>query len=120
VTAASPVYDLDPPAATLKPGETLTVSVRATGDVLPPSTLAIRFDPTVVSVVGVRPILEDGGMAETRIEPGRVVLDLPGGNPLSGTQAIAQITLQGVAPGRSVLSFDQAPGSSSSSTVEVK
>ncbi len=119
-TAAAPVYDLDPPTATLKPGETLTVSVRATGDVLPPSTLAIRFDPTVVSVVGVRPILGDSTAAETRIEPGRIVLDLPGGNPLSGTRAIAQITLHGVAAGRSVLSFEDAPGSSSSATVEVK
>ncbi|MGE5275637.1 MAG: secretin N-terminal domain-containing protein [Acidobacteriota bacterium] len=120
VAAAAPVYDLDPPAATLKPGEKLTVSVRATGDVLPPSTIAIRFDPKVVSVVGVRPILQDSAAAETRIEPGRVVLDLPGGNPLSGTQAIAQITLQGVAAGRSVLSFEEAPGSSASATVDVK
>ncbi len=116
----APVYDLDPPAASLKAGETITISVRATGDVLPPSSLAIRFDPAVVSVVGVQPILEAGSAADTRVEAARVVLDLPGGMTLAGTRAIAQITLRGVAAGRSIVSFEEAPGSSSSALVEVK
>ncbi len=116
----APVYDLDPPVASLKAGETITISVRATGDVLPPSSLAIRFDPAVVSVVGVQPILEAGSAADTRVEAARVVLDLPGGMTLAGTRAIAQITLRGVAAGRSIVSFEEAPGSSSSALVEVK
>ncbi|MGH9368432.1 MAG: secretin N-terminal domain-containing protein [Thermoanaerobaculia bacterium] len=118
--AAAPVYDLEPPVASLKAGETVTVSVRATGDFLPPSSLAILFDPAVVSVVGVRPVLEEGGVADTRIEPGRVVFELPGGVALAGTRPIAEITLRGVAAGRAVLSFEEAPGSSSSATVEVR
>jgi hypothetical protein len=117
--ASTPVYDFDPAAATLAAGQMVTVSVRATGDILPPSALAIVFDPAVIAVIGAQPIVEDG-TADTSIEPGRVVLELPGGTVLSGTQVIARLTLVGVKAGRSALSFEQAPGSSSSATVEVK
>ncbi len=123
VTVASatttPVFDLDPPSSSLKAGETMTVSVRATGDSLPPSALAVRYDPSVVAVVGVEPVLEDPSAAETRIEPGRVVLDLPGGTVLAGTKAVARIALRALAPGRSALTFEQAPGGTSSATIEV-
>ena len=123
VTVASatttPVFDLDPPSSSLKAGETMTVSVRATGDSLPPSALAVRYDPAVVAVVGVEPVLEDPSAAETRIEPGRVVLDLPGGTVLAGTKAVARIALRALAPGRSALTFEQAPGGTSSATIEV-
>jgi general secretion pathway protein D len=123
VTVASasvvPVFDLDPPSASFKTGDTMTVSVRATGDSLPPSALAVRYDPSVVAVVGVEPVLEDSSAAETRIEPGRVVLDLPGGTVLAGTKAVAHITMKAIAPGKSVLSFEQAPGGASSATLEV-
>jgi hypothetical protein len=116
---AAPVYDLDPSSASLKAGEAVTVSVRATGDSLPPSVLAVRFDPAVLSVIGVEPIIESAGEADTRLEPGRVVLELPGGTALAGTKPIARIRFQGVAAGRSVVSFDQAPGSTSSATLVV-
>jgi hypothetical protein len=123
VTVASaittPVFDLDPPSASLKAGDTMTVSVRATGDSLPPSALAVRYDPAVVAVVGVEPVLEDPSAAETRIEPGRVVLDLPGGTLLAGTKPVARIALRALAPGRSALTFEQAPGGTSSATIEV-
>jgi len=118
--AATPVYDIDPPAATLKAGDTVTLSVRATGDVLPASPLVIRYDPTVVAVTGVQPILADGSAADSRIETGRIVLDLPGGLVLAGTRSIALIGLRGIGAGKSILSFDEAPGSSSSAVVEVK
>jgi len=116
---AAPVYDLDPSSASIKSGEAVTVSVRATGDSLPPSVLAVRFDPAVLSVIGVEPIIESAGEADTRLEPGRVVLELPGGTALSGTKPIARIRFQGMKAGRSVVSFDQAPGSTSSATLEV-
>jgi general secretion pathway protein D len=118
-SSAAPAFDLDPPLTTLQRGQTATISVRATGDFLPPSSLAIRFDPAVLSVVRVQPILDEG-VADTRIEPGRVVLDLPGGTALTGTRAIARISIQALAAGRSTLSFDQAPGSTAAATVEVK
>jgi general secretion pathway protein D len=118
-SAPATFYDLDPAAPTLAAGQMFTVSVRATGETLPASVLSIVFDPSVIAVVGARPILEDG-TADTQIEPGRVVLDLPGGMLLSGTQVIANLTLVGVKAGRSTLSFEQAPGSTSSASVEVK
>jgi general secretion pathway protein D len=119
IAAPAPVYDLDPPSASVKAGEAVTVAVRATGNGLPPSVLAVRFDPAVVSVLGVEPIIESAGEAETRVEPGRVVMELPGSAALSGTQPIARIRFQGVAAGRTVVSFEQAPGSTSSATLEV-
>jgi general secretion pathway protein D len=117
--ATVPVFDLDPPSASFKTGDTMTVSVRATGDSLPPSALAVRYDPSVVTVVGVEPVLENPSAAETRIEPGRVVLDLPGGTVLAGTKPVARISLRALAPGRSALTFEQAPGGTSSATIEV-
>ena len=114
------VYGIEPVAVSLAPGEQRTIVVQATGDTLPPSSLAIRFDPAVVSVVAVRPILSDGGSADTRIETGRIALELPGGQALGGTRAIAEVTVQGVKKGHTVLSFEKAPGSSSSATVEVR
>ncbi len=119
-TAATPVFDLDPPSASVGAGETVTVSVRATGDTLPPSALAVRYDPAVFAVTDVEPVLDEGSEAETRIEPGRVVLQLPGGTLLAGTKPIARITFRAIAAGKSVLSFDQAPGSTSSATLEVR
>ena len=64
-------------------------------------------------------MLEEGGVAETRVEPGRVVFELPGSVTLWGTVRVAEITVKALAAGRAVLSFDQAPGSTSSATVEV-
>ena len=118
--AVAPVFDIDPPLASIKAGDTLTLAVRATGDSLPPSSLVLRYDPAVLAVAGIEPILDDNSAAESRIEPGRVLLDLPGGQVLSGTRAIARLTFKGVAAGRAVVSFDQAPGSSASATLEVK
>ena len=117
--AAPPVFDVDPPAASFKTGDTMTISVRATGDSMPPSAVAVHYDPAVVSVVGVQPVLEDASSAEAHVEPDRVVLQLPGVASLAGTKPIARITLRALAPGKTVLSFDEAPGSSSSATLEV-
>ena len=41
-------------------------------------------------------------------------------DPGSGTTPVAEITVKAVAAGRAVLTFDQAPGSTSSATLEVR
>jgi hypothetical protein len=106
-TGASPVsFDFDPPAISLAPGELKTVTVRATGsDVAPATTLGIEFDPAVVAVVAVRPILSGGGSGDANVSGGRVVLELPGGVSLAGTRPIAEMTLRGMGAGRSRLTF---------------
>jgi general secretion pathway protein D len=106
-TGASPVsFDFDPPTISLAPGEQKTVTVRATGsDVAPATTLGIEFDPAVVAVVAVRPILSGGGSGDANVSGGRVVLELPGGVSLAGTRPIAEMTLRGIGAGRSRLTF---------------
>jgi general secretion pathway protein D len=108
---ASPVlFDFDPTYVSLTPGSQQTLLVRATSaGSLPGGTVAIRFDPAVVGTVLVRPILGSGtGVAEGRVENGRIIIDFPGTEDLTGTRALAQITLVGVAPGRSTLTFEPA------------
>ena len=76
----------------------------------------VRYDPAIVAAVVARPILgSDGGVANANIESGRVVLEIPGSAELTGTRAVAQITLRGVAAGRSAISFEPVdlPGASS-------
>ena len=110
-TVPSVTFDIDPPAPVLAPGQQQVVRVRATGAgaILPSTTLAIRFDPSVVAAIGVRPVLGDNGQADARIEPGRAIVEVPGGINLSGTSPVAEITLQGVAVGRSALAFENVP-----------
>ncbi len=102
------LFDFDPAYVALAPGAQQAVLVRATSAaVLPGGTIAIRFDPTVVAATLVRPILGNGtGMAEGRVENGRVVIAFPGADDLSGTRAVAEITLRGVAPGRTALVYE--------------
>jgi general secretion pathway protein D len=102
------LLDFDPAYVTLSAGAQQTVLVRATSAAgLPAGTASIRFDPAVVAAVRVRPILgSDSGMAEARAENGRVVLAFPGAEDLSGTRALAEITLLGAAPGRTTLAFE--------------
>jgi general secretion pathway protein D len=112
--------DFDPAALTFGPGEDRIVLVRATGESLPAGSLSIRYDPKVVEVVAVRPILSEAGLADTRIEPGRVVLDLPSATSLGGTRAVAEIVVRGVGTGRASLSLEAvASGESLASTPAV-
>jgi general secretion pathway protein D len=112
-TVPSVTFDLDPPAPVLGPGQQQVVRIRATGAVagaiLPSTTLSLRFDPSIVSALSVRPVLGDNGQADARVEPGKVTVEVPGGVALSGTSTVAEITLQGVAPGHSALAFDNMP-----------
>lgn len=102
------LLDFDPAYLTLAPGVRQTILVRATSAAgLPAGTATIKFDPAVVAAVVVRPILgSDSGVAEGRIENGRIVLAFPGAEELSGTRALAEITVLGVAAGRSTLVFE--------------
>ncbi len=102
------LFDFDPPAVALAPGEVKSVLVRATGsDSSSATTLGIQFDPAVVAVVSVRPILSGAGAGDASVSGGRVVLELPGGVNLSGTRPVAEITLRGMGSGRTKLSFER-------------
>ena len=111
------LFDFAPASIALVPGQQRSILVRATGENGAANTsLTIRFDPAFVTVVGVRSILPDGGVADSHVESGRVVLGIPNAVSVSGTKALAEIVLQGVKPGSSKLSFE--PGASSASFAE--
>ncbi|MGH9317185.1 MAG: hypothetical protein ACRD1P_08770, partial [Thermoanaerobaculia bacterium] len=119
------LFDFDPASVSLSPGGQRSVLIRASGDeVINATVLAVRFDPSVVAVLSVRPILPDQGVADAHIEPGRVVVEIPSTVGVSGTRVVAEITLQGVAPGRSTLSFERPATEGivtlSEATVEVR
>jgi hypothetical protein len=62
----------------------------------------------VAAVVAVRPLAVGDGVAEGRVEGNRVILDLPSTLGLTGTQSLAEITIRGIAPGSSKLSFENS------------
>ncbi len=111
------MLDFDPAYLTLATGQQQSILVRATAaSGFPGGTFVVRYDPAIVAAVVARPILgSDGGVANANIESGRVVLEIPGSAELTGTRAVAQITLRGVAAGRSAISFEPVdlPGASS-------
>ncbi len=118
---ASAVFDFDPVSITLAPGEQKSILVRAGGDqTLSDLSLAIRLDPAVAAAVAVRPILPEGGAADGRIASGRALVDFSTPLNLSGTRAIAEIILQGIAPGNCTLSFEKAPAGASLSQAMVE
>lgn len=130
--AAEPVggqvlFDFDPSYLTLGVGAQQTVLVRATSaGGLPGGTVAVKFDPAVVTPIVVKPILGSGtGVADAHVENGHIVISFPSAEDLAGTRAVAEITLRGVAAGRSALAFepvalDGTSVSSSQSVVDVK
>src|SRR5215471_4065195 len=94
--AGSVSFDFDPPQLVLAPGEQKTVIVRVGGNkTLENTSIAVRFDPAVAAAVSVRPILSDGGYADSHIDPGRVIIDIPSVLNVSGTRAIAEIRFAG-------------------------
>ncbi len=120
---ASAIFDFDPVSIALAPGEQKSVLVRAGGDqTFNDLSLSIQFNPAVATAVAVRPILSDGGAADARIASGHVLVDISSPLALSGTRAIAEIILQGVAPGNCTLSFEKAPSGAglSQALVEVR
>jgi general secretion pathway protein D len=123
VTAAASVaseallLDFDPAYLALRPGQQQSVLVRATSSAgFPGGALTVRFDPSIAAAMAVRPILAGIGAADAQIGNGVVVIDLPAASDLSGTRAIAEITVQGVAAGRSAWSLDSNDALGSSVT----
>ena len=111
------LFDFDPAYVTLATGAQQTVLVRATSPAgLPGGAVTVKFDPAVVAAVAVKPILGSGtGVADARVENGRVVITFPSAEELAGTRALAEITLRGIAPGRSALTLE--PGELTGATV---
>jgi general secretion pathway protein D len=112
------LLDFDPAYVALAYGQQQSILVRATASAgFPGGTFAIRFDSAVVAAVFARPILGgDGGVAKASIEAGRVVLEIPGSAELTGTRAVAEITLRGISTGRTTLSFEPAEMTGASAT----
>lgn len=101
-------FDVSPATVALSPGQQRSLLIRVTGeDAAADPSLVLRFDPSVVFVVGVRSILADGAVVDSHVEPGRVVLQSVNPISLSGTKAIAEIVLQGVKPGTATLAFER-------------
>lgn len=101
------LLDFDPAFLTIGVGQQQTVLVRATSPGgFPGGTLRIRFDPSVAAAISVRPVLTGGdGTAAGSISGGEVTLELPDSADLSGTRAVAEITLRGIAAGRGTIAF---------------
>jgi len=116
--AAAPTFDFDPSALVVPAGEQRALVVRATGQgANNGAVISIRFDASVVAAISARPILADG-VADAKIESGHVTVALPAMS-LSGTQAVAEIVLIGVKPGKTALAFDaSSPGANA--VVEVR
>ena len=108
------LLDFDPSYLTLGVGQQQTISLRATSPGgFPGGTLRVRFDPSVAAAVSVRPVLVgDGALSTARIEGNAVILELPDSADLSGTRAIAEVTLRGIAPGLGTMAFEpiEMPG----------
>ena len=101
------LLDFDPAFLTLGVGQQQTVLVRATSPGgFPGGTVRVRFDPSVAAAISVRPVLTGAdGAASASISGSEVVLELPDSADLSGTRAVAEITLRGIAAGRGTLAF---------------
>ncbi|MEP6801016.1 MAG: secretin N-terminal domain-containing protein [Acidobacteriota bacterium] len=122
-TQSGLLFDIVPASAAVGKGQQSSILLRVTGqDASVNGSVVVRFDPAMVSVIGVRAILPEGGVADSHIEPGRVVLNLPNPIALSGTRALAEIVVQGVKAGSSKLTFDRGTSSASfaEATVEVR
>jgi general secretion pathway protein D len=102
------LLDFDPAYLALATGQQQAVLIRATSaSGFPGGTITVHFDPSVAAAVVARPVLTDGnGVADARIENDRAVITLPASPDATGTRAVAEITLRGMAAGRASLSFD--------------
>jgi len=105
--SAQILLDFDPTYLALAPGQQQTVLVRATSaSGFPGGTITLAFDPAVAAVVVAKPILRSGsGVADANVEDNRVVIEVPSSPDLTGTRALAEITLRGIATGRASLTL---------------
>jgi general secretion pathway protein D len=101
------LLDFDPAYLALAPGQQQSVLVRATSaSGFPGGTITVGFDPAVAAVVVAKPIMGSGsGVAEANIRDNQVVIQIPSSPDLTGTRAVAEITLRGIAAGRATLTL---------------
>ena len=117
--AVETVFSFEPAIVSVARGQQVTLLLRGAGDTLTSDSIVVTFDPSVAAVTLARPVLAVNGVADARIERGRVTVRAPAGTSLNGTRAIAEITVMGIAPGRSILSVEGA-GAGASAAIEVK
>ena len=101
-------FRFEPASLSLAPGECEPCSSAPRAGTAPEGKVEVAFDPAILAVLAVRAIPAGNGIAEARVEPGRVVLDLPAGTTVEAGAFLAEITVRAVAPGRSKLAFDKA------------
>jgi general secretion pathway protein D len=126
--APTPILlDFDPAFLALAVGQQQPILVRATSPAgFPGGTLSIHFDPSIAAAVAVKAILgSDTGVAEANVQGDRVVLQIPPSPDLTGTRAVAEITLRGIAPGEATLTFQpselqDAAATYSQTTIQVR
>ncbi len=121
--AGSLAFDVAPASLVLTAGQQRSLLVRATGgDGASASAVTLTFDPKILTVVAVRAIMPDGGVADTHIEPGRITLTMPNPVAVSGTTALAEVVVQGGRRGTSAIAFagGVAGVSYAGATVEVQ
>lgn len=121
--AGSLAFDVSPSTVVLGAGQQRSLLLRATGgDGASASAVTLTFDPQILTVVAVRAIMPNGGVADTHIEPGRIVLSMPNPVAISGTTALAEVVVQGVRRGTSAIAFEGVtPGVTySGASVEVQ
>jgi general secretion pathway protein D len=101
------LLDFDPAYLALAPGQQQSVLVRATSaSGFPGGTVTVGFDPAVAAVVVAKPIMGSGsGVADANILDNKVVIQIPSSPDLTGTRAVAEITLRGIAGGRATLTL---------------
>ncbi len=104
------LLDFDPTYLALAPGQQQSVLVRATSaSGFPGGTITVGFDPAVATVVVAKPIMGSGsGVADANIGSNQVVIQIPSSPDLTGTRAVAEITLRGIAAGRATLTLAPA------------
>jgi type II/III secretion system protein len=98
-------FSFDPPTVSLSPGEETTVTLVASGaEGLADSKLGLDFDPAVLQVARIDPL--NGGSVEP-VSSTRLALTMPtASGGISGSRAIARLTIRGVAKGAGSVSLD--------------
>jgi general secretion pathway protein D len=98
----------EPAVVTLAPGEIKTVQIVASGTVLAsPAQIVARFDPSVVTATAVRALPIESGLADGTVATGVASVSFREAIALGGRRVLAEITLRGVALGRTTLSFQR-------------
>jgi general secretion pathway protein D len=106
VSTSGVLFGFEPAVLTLAPGEIKTVQIVASGATLAaPAVVTARFDPAVVAATAVRPFPIESGLADGSVGTGLASVSFRESIELGGRRVLGEITLRGVALGRTTLSF---------------